>query len=111
MVDTKLIRAEVSGLMSDTRIWSLKKTTDYTKVSKEQYIIDMQTKYNYLYMNSTTLFERCLAGVINMQQFEFMLSMLEKVNAGNDYQTVSQQVGQQLVDIYVKPLIETNDNK
>ena len=32
--------------------------------------------------------------------------MIDKVNNGQDYQTASQEVGQKLVDVYVKPLIK-----
>lgn len=65
----------------------------------------MKLKYEYLHSNSSTLFERCIAGDINMSQFNYMLSMLEKVKAGKDYEQVSVEVGQKLVDVYVKPML------
>ena len=70
----------------------------------------MKSKYEYLYSNSSTLFERSMKGDLNMQQLNFMLDMIEKVNAGADYQTTSTVVGQRLVNIYVKPLIDDKEN-
>ena len=66
----------------------------------------MKEQFNSLYENSKTLFEKCISGDLNMNEFNYMLSMLDKVNAGNDFQAVSQEVGQKLVDIYVKPLLD-----
>ena len=103
MPNTKQIHEEVLGLMSETRIWVSKR--EITKITTEEFTTAMKLKYEYLYTNSSTLFERCVVGDLNMEQFNYIISMLEKVNAGKDYQKVSQEVGQKLVDIYVKPLI------
>ena len=97
------INDEVLSLMTDTRMWIAKR--EITHITKEQFVEEMKSKYDYLYTNSSTLFERCIEGDLNMEQFKYMISMLEKVNAGKDYQKVSQEVGQKLVDVYVKPLI------
>ena len=101
------IKEEVMALMSDTRSWIAKR--EITHISKEEFTEEMKLKYSYLYLNSSTLFERCIAGDLNLDQFNYMISMLEKLNKGKDYQEVSKEVGQKLVDIYVKPLI--NDKK
>lgn len=107
MPDTKLIKEEVEGLMSDTRKWHSKR--EFSNLNKEEFIAIMQTKYEYLYTNSNTLFMRSIVGDLNLQHLDFMLGMLEKVNQGKDYQKVSQEVGQRLVDVYVKPLIEKKE--
>ena len=101
------IREEVIDLMTDTRSWIAKR--EITNISMDQFKAEMTLKYEYLYTNSSTLFERCILGDLNMDQFNYMISMLEKLNSGNDYQKVSTEVGQKLVDIYVKPLL--NENK
>ena len=105
MVDTVKIKSEVMELSNETRKWQMQ-NGEYRSMTKENFIEIMQNKYNYLYTNSSTLFERCVMGDLNMEQFNYMLKMLDEVKAGKDYQTVSQAVGQKLVDIYVKPLIE-----
>lgn len=97
------IKEEVTNLMSDTRIWHSQR--DYKGLTNEQFTEQMKIKYEYLYINSSTLFERCIAGDLNMNQFNYMINMLEKVNSGKDYETASKEVGQKLVDIYVKPLL------
>ena len=49
-----------------------------------------------------------MTGELNTEQLEFMLKMLDKVNNGADYQKTSTEVGQHMVDVYVKPML---DNK
>jgi hypothetical protein len=105
MVDTLKIKSEVMELSKETRKWQMQ-NGEYRGMTKEIFIELMKTKYDYLYTNSSTLFERCIMGDLNMEQFNYMLNMLDKVNAGKDFQAASQEVGQKLVDIYVKPLIE-----
>lgn len=108
MSNPEQIRKEVLELMSDTRIWHSQR--EFKGLTKEQFGDQMKIKYEYLYTNSSTLFERCIMGDLNMNQFNYMISMLEKVNSGkSDYKSVSTEVGQKLVDVYVKPLL--NDKK
>jgi hypothetical protein len=105
MVDTIILRKEVKELNEETRKWQLKRP-EYREMSIETFTEEMKIKYEYLYTNSSTLFERCVKGDLNMEEFNYMINMIDKVNSGKDYQAVSQEVGQKLVDIYVKPLIE-----
>ena len=104
MVDTIILRKEVKELNDETRKWQLKRP-EYREMSIETFTEEMKIKYEYLYTNSSTLFERCVKGDLNMEEFNYMVNMIDKVNSGKDYQAVSQEVGQKLVDIYVKPLI------
>ena len=105
MVDTIILRKEVKELNDETRKWQLKRP-EYREISIETFTEEMKIKYEYLYTNSSTLFERCVKGDLNMEEFNYMVNMIDKVNSGKEYQAVSQEVGQKLVDIYVKPLIE-----
>ena len=107
MVDTVKIKSEVLDLSKETHKWQMQ-NGEYRSMTKENFIEIMKNKYNYLHTNSATLFQRCVMGDLNMEQFNYILSMLDKVNDGKDYQAASQEVGQKFVDIYVKPLI---DNK
>ena len=92
MPDPTQIREEVLGLMSDTRLWVSKR--EITRITTEEFTTEMKLKYEYLYTNSATLFERCIVGDLNMEQFNYMISMLEKLNSGKDYQKVSTEEGQ-----------------
>jgi hypothetical protein len=103
MINPEQIRQEVLAIMADTRLWHSQR--EFKGLTKDQFIDQMKIKYEYLHSNSSTLFERCIAGDINMSQFNYMLSMLEKVKAGKDYEQVSVEVGQKLVDVYVKPML------
>ena len=105
MVETYIIRKEVSQLITETKNWQLKRP-EYRDMSIEVFTEQMKAKFDYLYSNSNTLFERCIKGDLNLDQFNYMITMIDKVNNGQDYQAVSQEVGQKLVDVYVKPLIK-----
>ena len=108
MVDTHKIKNEVQRLCEDTIHWHHKKI--YVDKNKEKFTTEMKGKYEYLFTNSATLFERCIQGDLNMQQLNYMLAMIQKVNSGADYQTTSTEVGQHMVDIYVKPLLDNAEN-
>jgi hypothetical protein len=104
MLDTHKIKSEVEGLTSDTRKWLSKR--EFIDLTKEQFVDFMKTRYQYLFTNSSTLFEQCMKGELNMIQLEYMLNKIEKVNAGADYHSTSVEVGQKLVDVYVKPMLD-----
>ena len=104
MLDTIKIKKEVEGLTTDTRKWHSR--SEFIEMTFEEFSESMQTKYEYLYTNSITLFERCLKGDLNLQQLEYMLVMIERVNSGADYHSTSVEVGQKLVDVYVKPMLD-----
>ena len=108
MINTAIIRKEVSRLMDETRKWQTKRP-EYRDMSIEIFTEEMKVKFEYLHTNSSTLFDRCVKGDLNMEQFNYMITMIDKVNSGQDYQSASQEVGQKLVDIYVKPLIDDKD--
>lgn len=107
MLDTGKIRIEVLGLCEDTRKWHAKR--EYRDMNREEFSEAMKSKYEYLQTNSNTLFERCLLGDLNLQQLEYMLTMIERVNGGADYHSTSVEVGQKLVDVYVKPMLDKKE--
>ena len=98
MVDTQKIKKEVLALCEESRT--------LINIDKEIFINEMKHKYEYLFTNSSTLFDRCTKGDLNIEHLNFMLAMLDKVNSGCDFQKTSIEVGQHLTDAYVKPLIE-----
>ena len=105
MVNTTQIKQDVQELTKERQMWQIQREK-YRGVTKEQFTDMMKEQFNSLFENSKTLFDKCLSGDLNMNEFNYMLTMLDKVNAGNDFQAVSQEVGQKLVDIYVKPLLD-----
>ena len=110
MVDTIIIRKEVSQLIDETHKWQVKRP-EYRDISIEIFVEQMKSRFEYLFTHSSTLFERCVKGDLNMEQFNYMITMIEKVNAGKDYDVASTEIGQKLVDVYVKPLIDEKDKK
>jgi hypothetical protein len=81
MLDTEKIRKEVSELANDTRIWHSMR--EFGDLNNDEFTEVMKSKYEYLYSNSSTLFERSMKGDLNMQQLNFMLDMIEKVKTMN----------------------------
>jgi len=103
-VDTARIRIEVENLMEDSKKYMHK--CAYNEFSKEGFITEMKAKYDYLSTNSATLFEQAIKCEVNMQQLNYMLNMLDKVNAGANYHNTSVEVGQKLVDTYITPVLK-----
>jgi hypothetical protein len=104
MSDIDRIKTEVIDLMQETRKWHSQR--EYKNLSREEFIEKMKVKFEFLYCKSSTLFNNAIAGDLNMNQLNYMLLMLKKVNEGGDYHKVSTEVGQNLVDVYVKPLLD-----
>ena len=104
MVDTIKLCKEVTDLCNDSRNWQLKRP-EFRDMSIETFTEQMKVKYEYLSTTSLTLFTQCINGDLNMQQFKYMMIKLEEVNSGKDFKVASQELGQKLVDVYVKPLI------
>lgn len=104
MLDTGKLKLEVNGLGVDTRAWHSKR--DFRDMNREEFVEAMKAKYEFLFTNSATLFERVMQGDLNMQHLDYMLGMIDKVNNGADYHETSVEIGQKLVDIYVKPMLD-----
>lgn len=104
MLDTSKLKLEVNGLGADTRVWHSKR--EYRDMNREEFVEAMKAKYEFLFTNSVTLFERVMQGDLNMQQLDYMLLMIDKVNNGANYHDTSVEVGQKLVDVYIKPMLE-----
>ena len=104
MIDTSKLKTDINALGADTRAWHVKR--DFRDMDRTEFVEAMKTKYEYLFTNSATLFERVMQGDLNMQQLEYMLAMIDKVNSGADYHETSVEVGHKLVDVYVKPMLD-----
>jgi len=109
MLDTNKIKLEVNNLLNDTNVWKHKRG-DHRELNNTEFINEMKTKYIYLFENSNTLFEQCISGGINLQQLEYMLNMIDKLNNGADYHKTSIAIGQKLVDTYITPVINKNND-
>jgi hypothetical protein len=108
MINTDKVRKQVAGLSSDNLKW--KTGDEYNSLNKNEFLEKMGEKYSYLKTNSSTLFDMCINGTIDMPRVEQMLLMIEQVNNGKDYNTASQEIGQSLTDHYVKPIIDKLDS-
>jgi hypothetical protein len=109
MVDISKVREEVIKLINETNKWHSKR--EYRELNKNEFVEEMIRQFEYLYTNSKTLFEMTMQGDLNLQQLDYMLNMISKVNNGADYHSTSVQVGQKLVDTYVKPMLDKKNNE
>ena len=106
MTDTKKLKNEVYKLLDKVKKHNNNEIP--YNVPNTTFTNQMKEKYNYLYTNSLTLFERCLKNDLNLEQFEYMMRMIDKINNGSDYNKTSIEVGQKLADIYIHPVINKN---
>ena len=104
MINTQTVREQVTSLLQDVLDW--KTGNKYNDMNKEQFLTKIKNTYSYLHENSTTLFDKCIDGTMDLPRLEQMLQMIEKVRQGYDFTSASVEIGQSLNDHYVKPLID-----
>ena len=72
----------------------------------------LRTEEREFAMNYPSIFETTLKGQLDIKQFEYMIRMSNKVKQNKTTQhQASLEVGQQLVDKYVKPSLEKGKGK
>lgn len=78
-------------------------------MTSEEFDKDIKLKYKEFNLTYPALFSKILDGTLEKKQFNYMLGMMSRVrNEELSDHDASVQVGQVLVDKYVKPLV---DNK
>ncbi len=73
-------------------------------------VISYQTKYNYLFTHTPTLFELLYKSKdIDIDQLKFMISQAEKIKKKEITQhDADVTIGQKLADTYITPVVEKN---
>ena len=67
----------------------------------------MQEKFSLIYKQQPSIFKMCLDGSMDIERLTFMINMVKKVKSNNiSEHDASVEVGQRLVDEFVKPKIE-----
>ena len=100
MEDPSIIKQQVQDI--EKYIKDNKKRKNAEEFDKEIKIV-----YEDFYLKYPALFSKIIDGTLEKNQFNFMLNMLGKVkNEELSDHDASVQVGQVLVDKYVKPLID-----
>lgn len=89
-----------------------KKLLELTKSNledKEEFEKKMQEEFSLIYKQQPSIFKMCIDGSMDIERLTFMINMVKKVKSNNiSEHDASVEVGQRLVDEFVKPKIEEN---
>tara|TARA_B100000035_G_C20937250_1_gene525772 strand:- start:737 stop:1060 length:324 start_codon:yes stop_codon:yes gene_type:complete len=102
---SKLNSNDVERIVNDI----IKSKPYYRNKTMGQFEADMKEKYPEFNESHPEIFKSVLSGSLDMNMFKYMISMLKKMERGNiTERNASIEVGQVLVDKYVKPLVDDN---
>ena len=81
--------------------------TSNNSESEEEFEKKMQEEFHDLNKKQPSIFKMCMEGSMDVERLTFMINMIKKVKSNNiSEHDASVQVGQRLVDEFVKPIIE-----
>ena len=84
----------------------------YQNLNLDQFKHKLKKKYNNLSTKFPTIFEKTINGTMDMNRLKFMLNMINKVNNNEITEhNASVQIGEKLVNEYVKPMIDKLETK
>jgi len=100
---SKLNSNDVERIVSDM----IKTKQYYRNKTVGQFEADMKERYPEFAESHQEIFKSVLSGSLDMNMFKYMISMLKQMERGNiTERNASIEVGQVLVDKYVKPLVD-----
>lgn len=89
-----------------------KKLLEFTKSNtedKKEFEKKMEEKFNLMHKQQPSIFKMCIDGSMDIERLTYMINMVKKVKSNNiSEHDASVEVGQRLVDEFVKPKIEEN---
>jgi hypothetical protein len=104
-MDYDIILKQAKDLLSDYKDYSNKKK--FKNHTTESFEAEMNGKYAYLKNNVGTIFNSCLKGDMNLKVLIFMLNQAKELKKNNiSNHDASVNVGQVLVDTFVKPNLD-----
>ena len=110
MANTTLIWDEVKQIIIEKKKFDNKKS--YLNLNFDQFKNKLKKKFNNLSTNFPTIFEKTINGTMDMSRLKFMLNMINKVNNNEITEhNASVQIGEKLVNEYVKPMIDKLETK
>lgn len=89
-----------------------KNKTDFKGLTYDEFKTQMETEFEKLNRDFNFIFSRAISGNLDNNMFEFMIQKAKSVqnNKMSNYDA-SKQVGEKLVDKFIKPEIEKNKSK
>ena len=122
MANTTLIWNEVNQIIIEKKkfdnsfskkiIEKFDNKKSYQNLILDQFKHKLKKKYNNLSTKFPTIFEKTINGTMDMNRLKFMLNMINKVNNNEITEhNASVQIGEKLVNEYVKPMIDKLETK
>ena len=109
-MDYDIILRQAKELLSDSKDYSNKKK--FKNHTAESFEEEMNRKYGYLKNNVGTIFNSCLKGDMNLKVLNLMINQAKELKKNNiSNHDASVNVGQILVDTFVKPNLDKEKEK
>jgi hypothetical protein len=106
-MDYDIILKEAKELLSDYKDYINKKK--FKNHTYETFECEMNKKYEYLKTNVNSIFDSCIKGTMNLRVLTYMINQAKKLKQNNiSKHDASVNVGQILVDTFVKPNLDKN---
>ena len=109
-MDYDIVLRQAKELLSDYKDYSNKKK--FKNHTAESFEDEMNGKYGYLKNNVGTIFNSCLKGDMNLKVLTYMINQAKQLKKNNiSKHDASVNVGQVLVDTFVKPNLDKEKEK
>jgi hypothetical protein len=104
-MDYDIVLKQAKELLNDYKDYSNKKR--FKSHTYESFESEMNGKYVYLKNNSGTIFNSCIKGDMNLKVLTYMIVQAKELKKNNiSNHDASVNVGQVLVDTFVKPKLD-----
>ena len=109
-MDYDIVLRQAKELLSDYKDYSNKKK--FKNHTAQSFEAEMNGKYGYLKNNVVTIFNSCLKGDMNLKVLTYMINQAKELKKNNiSNHDASVNVGQVLVDTFVKPNLDKEKEK
>lgn len=111
MKDPDKIWDEANKLKQDRYNWKMGK--NFQECNKEDFTKRMETKYNYLFTSSSTMFKNLIEDdKFDMDKLEYMINLMRSMkDKKKTFESASQEVGKRFADEYIQPLVDKLDKE
>ena len=108
-MDYDIVFKQSKELLSDYKDYSNKK--NFKNHTYEKFECEMNEKYEYLKTNVKSIFDSCINGNMNLKVLIYMINQAKELKKNTiSKHDASVNVGQVLVDTFVKPNLDKKEN-
>ena len=111
MKDPDKIWDEANKLKQDRYNWKMGK--DFQECNKDDFTKRMETKYNYIFTSSRTMFKNLIEDdKFDMGKLRYMINLMRSMKEKTkSFETASEEVGKRFADEYIQPLVDKLDRE